>query len=176
MTKKKDTLEELLAGKSDFKSMARVIAQNHESESEEANTENEKELKDDPNLLFVAGSYLLKEGVNPTGLDKVLEKTNQNQDQEERGEVTKQGGKNKTKEYKPTKIIYKKVLEKLIELNDLDYGWQRLIEVTPGIELNEEGTLVVGKDGFNQPTNVGLKAFQNTVSRMRRDLKNKKEQ
>ena len=73
-------------------------------------------------------------------------------------------------------MIYKKALEKLTELNDLDYGWQRLIEVTPGIELNEEGTLVTGTDEFNELIDVNVKSFQNAVSKMKGNLKNTKEQ
>lgn len=83
---------------------------------------------------------------------------------------------NKTKEYKPRNIIYKKALKKLTELDDLDYGWKRIVEITQGIDLNDEGTLVIGTDDFGQPVKVGVKSFQNTFSKMRNNLKNKKDQ
>ena len=83
--------------------------------------------------------------------------------------------KNNTKEYKPRHQIYRKALEKLTELNDLEYGWKRLIEVTSDIQLNNDKTLVVGNDGFNERTEVKVKSFQNAVSKMKGHLKNKKE-
>ena len=90
--------------------------------------------------------------------------------------IHKQDDTNKTKEYKPRNIIYKEALEKLIELDDLDYGWRGIIDKTPSINLNDEGTSVISEDEFGQSVKVGIKSFQNAFSKMKGNLKNKKEQ
>lgn len=88
----------------------------------------------------------------------------------------KQDDTNKTKEYKPRHIIYKKALKKLTELDDLDYGWRRIIEITHGIHLNDDDTLVIGKNEFGETVNVDIKSFRNAFSKMRGNLKNEKEE
>jgi len=73
--------------------------------------------------------------------------------------------------YNPRHPIYIQVWDKLIELDDLEYGWRGIISQIPSMTYDKENGLVIGIDTFNEEVNVNIKSFRNTFSKMKQKLK-----